>query len=179
MKALRILILTFLGIGLSGILIKMLLIYGRNTFVLAGFGLLALALFIQFFLSLVLIKNDSLKIMGAFMSMALSVTAIGVLFRYLYWQGWSMMYMVGGTTLILLSVVFFILYSQFDVQRYRRYITINILVPWAVIIFFGLLGILLPKKTFYNTFSERRGTMTYEEFQLHPEKDYTHLPPRQ
>jgi hypothetical protein len=176
MKALGIVILSSLGIGLLGILFKMLLIPVSNHLMLIGFMSLAGALFFQFPLSIALIEDKTLKIPGALMSLGLSITAIGVLYRYLYWMGWWPNIIVGGTMVMVVSLIFLILYRRFDIQRYGRYIRRNILIPWVAITFFALLGILLPKKTFYNTFSSRRATMTYEEFQLFLEQNNAHHP---
>ena len=159
MKVLGIIILSFLGLGIVGIIMKMLLIQGANQVLFFGFGPLMLIFLIQFVLTFFKIKGSPLKAMSALMSIALHMGIVAVIFRYLYWPGWSMMVQASAFFFIPLSFFFFIFYPRYDFERYGRFIRRNILIPWTVIVFFGLIGVLLPGETFYHIFSSKRSTM--------------------
>jgi hypothetical protein len=172
MKILGWIIIVLLILGTLGIFLNMLLIPGGNILMLSLL-LLSLIFLLQFILSFFLIRgNRSLSVMGAFMSYVLQMGMVAIVFRYLYWEGWTFMVQAALVFFIPISMLFFILYPRYKVQENRNYIRRNIIVPWIFILFFGSIGLMLPKKTFYNIFNSKRNKMTYQEFLQHGKEQH-------
>lgn len=165
MKILGNLFVTFLSIAALGLVFKMTLVPGGGLLLVLSLTFASLCSLIQFVIGFVVIKNNSvLKIFNSFMSFTLFLCFIGVLFRYQWWPGWTIYYLVGSPLFILLTIAFIFGYKEINTPDNKVYFVKNIILPWCFTFFVGILPIIMTNNFFYNTFSYRRQEMTYPQF---------------
>ena len=165
MKTIGKLLIIALGVSLLGFIFKMTSIPGGGILLTLGLSFASVLTFIQLRFSLNQIKNNqALKITSASMSLTLSISFIGILFRYQWWPGWNLYYFLAIPLFVILTIVFFSIWNKFKESEYRKYITRNILLPWIFAFVFGIIPLVVSYKTFYNTFNYKSQSMTYEEF---------------
>lgn len=165
MKTIGKLIVTGLLIALGGFIFKMTLIPGGNLLLVLSLSFLSILAFIQCIYAIVRIKGKE-KLIGisVLMSLTLSITFIGILFRYLWWAGWDFILPISALLFIVVSIMFFVSRKKFMIDEHKKFVRINLLLPWAFIFIFGGTHYALTKEAFYNTFSSQRDQMTYQHF---------------
>ena len=154
-----------LVISLIGILLKMVHISGGGMILTMSLSSLSIVAFIRLALSIGEINNNKvLKILTASMSFTLAISFIAILFRYQFWPGWHLCFIVGTVLYIPLSILFIIFYKKLISAEFKKMLIINLLIPWAFIFIFGVLHYLLSSESFYDSFNSRSSKMTYQQF---------------
>jgi len=169
-------------IALTGILFKLLIWEGAGLILTLSLLTLSMVAFVQFFISLIQIQNNKmLKVMAALISYAFSISFIGILFRFQWWEGANLMMLVSTLSLLILAIIFFKYRNKLITEEHKLIIRKNLFIPGGFIVFFTILHFALPDKLFYNIFSTQRENKTYEQFQSeninpkYPETEQTEI----
>jgi hypothetical protein len=114
--------------------------------------------FLQTFLSTFYFKEDPRIMLISIVSCAgLSMAAIGILFRFMFWPGWMGMLVVGLSLLAICLIG--MLASQSQVRGMeadkRKMFTWAIALPSILFAVLGILGCTLPEDVFWNIFSSQ------------------------
>jgi hypothetical protein len=108
----------------------------------------------------------SFNIFQRIVNMGMSVCTIGILFRFLYWFGWRNELNIGLFTMGLSIII--ILFKWNDIKKTGeegfRFFKNNYLLPLAFLLILSFIALALPDQTFYETFSIRSKTQTYDQF---------------
>ena len=164
-----------LVLALTGILFKILILEGAGLILTLSLMTLSMVAFVQFFIALIQIQNNKmLKVLAALISYAFSISFTGILFRFQFWSGASLMMLVSTISLLILSIIFIINWNKLVTEENKMLIRRNLFIPGSFIVFFTLLHYAMPNKLFFNTFSTQRENKTYEQFQS--EMNNTEIP---
>jgi len=93
-----------------------------------------------------------------------SLMAIAILFRYQWYHGWNVYFMIGIPTFLICSILALSMKGTIWIDENKKAIRQTILIPWIFIFITTGLHIYLSSEKFYNTFSYRRANMSYQQF---------------
>jgi hypothetical protein len=146
-----------------GIVMKALLINGGAFLLLLSLTFLSILAFVQCKQAISKLSG-SIRILSALMSVTLSIAFIGILFRYMFWSGWSPMLTISIYLFVVISMILVATYREILTEINKKFVQLNLLLPWFWIFVFGSIPYSLTEETFYNNFSGLRTIMTYQEY---------------
>lgn len=165
MKTLGKLILITLIIALIGFIFKMTLIPCGGLLLVISLSIASILLLIQSIVICIKFKNNKTqKWLSALMSIALSICLMYILFRYQWWGGWRLLFLLGMPSFVFITSLFLALKDKIITVEYKKSFLRNIVLPWVFVFVFGLVSVVMSGKSFYNTFNYSRQDMTYEKF---------------
>jgi hypothetical protein len=158
--------LSLLGLMSVSILLKYMKIEGSDILLrLSGFSLAGFLVFQAYLGQALPVKFFPVIQRISYMGMA--VSTIGVLFRFMYWNGWHLDLMVGLFTLVLSGFLLMLKWSQIKNAgaEQLKFFNMNYLAPAAFLLIMSCIALATPDKIFYETFSLKSKQQTYEQFQ--------------
>jgi hypothetical protein len=166
MKIMYRITIAFILFSIVAILLKMMNINGSSMLLLLALMLLSGYMYLQVIIFRNVFIKTGVNVLAHITYLGLSTLFTGAAFRFLYWVGsWGMLFIGLVFTIVFCMLPLLNLKNvKPDKPNAGKYLKYNFILPLIFGAFLFIICTAIPARSFYNTFSSARTTMTYDEF---------------